>query len=152
MSLTISNIALHQLEKNEQDELVVNYRPNLLGLNEAAYRLVAELHRMYSVKSGKGFGRFLTDSQFHAWHKEQRSGARDFYDFSKMATERLKNELSKYPFADTGVLVLAEYRSLATDYLFIAILPSIESLKVDTQLDVGATDHLDVTADVKMTH
>lgn len=145
MSLTISHIALHQLEMNDQDELVVNYRDNLLDLNASAYQLVAELHRVYNAKAGKGFGSFLEHSEFNTWLTKQKSKDIDYYEFSKRSAERLKNELTKYPFADTGVLIFAQYQSLATDYLFIAILPSIESLKVDSHLDVGATDHLNVT-------
>lgn len=145
MSLTISHIALHQLEMNDQDELVVNYRDNLLDLNASAYQLVAELHRVYNAKAGKGFGSFLEHSEFSTWLAKQKSKDIEYYEFSKRSAERLKNELTKYPFADTGVLIFAQYQSLATDYLFIAILPSIESLKVDSHLDVGATDHLNVT-------
>lgn len=56
----------------------------------------------------------------------------------------MKDELSKYPFADEGILVFAEYQSLATHYLFVGILPLNQSLKVTEGLDISATDYLDI--------
>lgn len=73
-----------------------------------------------------------------------RKGEQDFYTFSQQSAERLKQELIKYPFADEGILVLAEYQSLATHYLFIGLLPLNQSLKVTEGLDISATDYLDI--------
>ncbi|WED20927.1 nucleoid-associated protein YejK [Vibrio sp. JC009] len=144
MSLTLSNVILHQLAKNDQDELVVNYRNDALEHNSFSENLVAELHRVFNAKAGKGFGTFQSDSEFKQWLQELRQGEQEFYPFSQNCAVRLKNELSKYPFAEEGILVLAEYQSLATDYLFIALLPSNESLKVTDGLDISATDYLDI--------
>lgn len=145
MSLYISNVILHQLEKNDQDELVVNFRQAALENDASSESLVAELHRVFNSKAGKGFGTFSSDSNFKSWLQEFRQGERDFYDFSQISANRLKEELSKYPFADEGILVLAEYQSLATDFLFIGLLPSNQSLKVTEGLDISATDYLDIT-------
>ncbi|MFH4893885.1 nucleoid-associated protein YejK [Vibrio sp. Y42_MX_L11] len=145
MSLHLSNVILHQLCKNDQDELVVNFRPASLENDASTENLVAELHRVFHSKAGKGFGSFQSDSEFQFWLQEMRKGERDFYDFSQISANRLKEELIKYPFADEGILVFAEYQSLATDYLFIGILPMNQSLKVTEGLDISATDYLDIT-------
>lgn len=145
MSLNLSNVILHQLRKNDQDELVVNYRAESLANDSSTESLVAELHRVFNSKAGKGFGSFKEDSDFQQWLQELRKNERSFYDFSQASALRLKDELSKYPFADEGTLVLAEYQSLSTDYLFIALLPSNESLKVTEGLDISATDYLDIS-------
>ncbi|MGB6291851.1 MAG: nucleoid-associated protein YejK [Vibrio anguillarum] len=144
MSLHLSNVILHQLSKNEQDELVVKYRSQSLDNDTSAENLVAELHRVFNSKASKGFGSFKSDSDFQTWLQEFRQGERDFYDFSQISAQRLKDELSKYPFADEGILVMAEYQSLATDYLFIGLLPLNQSLKVTEGLDISATDYLDI--------
>ncbi|PJC88200.1 nucleoid-associated protein YejK [Vibrio sp. HA2012] len=145
MSLILSNVILHQLIKNDQDELVVNYRSEALSHNVSTENLVAELHRVFNAKAGKGFGSFQSDSDFQNWLQDLRKGEVNFYDFSQNCAERLKNELAKYPFADEGILVLADYQSLATNYLFIALLPSNQSLKVTEGLDISATDYLDIS-------
>ncbi|MBT2948982.1 nucleoid-associated protein YejK [Vibrio anguillarum] len=144
MSLHLTNVILHQLSKNEQDELVVKYRSQSLDNDTSAENLVAELHRVFNSKASKGFGSFKSDSDFQTWLQELRQGERDFYDFSQISAQRLKDELSKYPFADEGILVMAEYQSLATDYLFIGLLPLNQSLKVTEGLDISATDYLDI--------
>ncbi|CAH8203102.1 nucleoid-associated protein YejK [Vibrio sp. SA48] len=145
MSLHLTNVILHQLSKNEQDELVVKYRSQSLDNDTSTENLVAELHRVFNSKAGKGFGSFKSDSDFQTWLQELRQGERNFYDFSQVSAQRLKEELSKYPFADEGILVMAEYQSLATDYLFIGILPLNQSLKVTEGLDISATDYLDIS-------
>jgi len=145
MSMNLSNVILHQLTKNEQDELIVNFRSEALENDDFSQDLVSELHRVFNAKAGKGFGSFKSDSDFQNWLQEVRQGGQNFYDFSQNCAGRLKDELSKYPFADEGILVLAEYQSLATDYLFIALLPSNQSLKVTERLDISATDYLDIS-------
>ncbi|MGF1720233.1 nucleoid-associated protein YejK [Vibrio kyushuensis] len=144
MSLQLSNVILHQLSKNDQDELIVNFRSHSLENDGSTEHLVAELHRVFNAKAGKGFGSFKSDSEFQSWLQELRQGDKNFYDFSQLSANRLKQELAKYPFADEGILVIAEYQSLATDYLFVALLPSIQSLKVTEGLEISATDYLDI--------
>ncbi|PSU32391.1 nucleoid-associated protein YejK [Photobacterium lutimaris] len=145
MSLTLSNVILHQLAKNENDELEIHLRKQTLENNAATEELVSELHRVYSSKGAKGFGHFSDDSEFGHWLKQSRRGELDFLTFSNQSAQRLQAELVKYPFAESGTLVIAEYQSLATDYLFIGLLPTCHSMKVTDQLDISATDYLDVS-------
>ncbi|WP_038180568.1 nucleoid-associated protein YejK [Vibrio rhizosphaerae] len=144
MSLDLSNVILHQLLKNESDELVVNYRSQSLENNASTENLVAELHRVFNAKPSKGFGAFQADSEFQHWLRELKSDALGFYEFSQASVRKLKDELIKYPFADEGILVMAEYQSLATQYLFIGLLPMNQSLKITEGLDISATDYLDI--------
>ncbi|MGY2573416.1 nucleoid-associated protein YejK [Vibrio sp. C8] len=144
MSLHLSNVILHQLSKNNNDELTVNFRAQSLDNDTSTENLVSELHRVFNAKAGKGFGSFKSDSDFQNWLQEMRQSQRSFYDFSQISAQRLKDELSKYPFADEGILVMAEYQSLATEYLLIGILPLNQSLKVTEGLDISATDYLDI--------
>lgn len=144
MSLHLSNVILHQLCKNDLDELTVNYRAQALDNDSSTENLVSELHRVFNAKAGKGFGCFKSDSDVQQWLQALRKGEQDFYSFSQQCVQRLKDELIKYPFADEGILVLAEYQSLATHFLFIGLLPLNQSLKVTEGLDISATDHLDI--------
>ena len=144
MSLNLSNVILHQLAINEQEELTVHYRDELLPNDSATENLVAELHRVFNAKAGKGFGAFKNDSDFQVWLNELKNGEKDFYSFSQDSAQRLKTELAKYPFADAGTLVMAQYQSLATEYLFIGLLPSYNSLQITEGLNIGAIDYLDI--------
>ncbi|MGX9417312.1 nucleoid-associated protein YejK [Vibrio sp. RC27] len=144
MSMILSNVILHQLYKNESDELVVKLREHSLKHDAFAENLVSELHRVFNAKAAKGFGVFKSESKFKDWLEELQIGELSFHAFSESSVNSLKQELSKYPFADAGILVMAQYQSLATDYLLIALLPTNQSLKVTEGLDISATDYLDI--------
>ncbi|RQW64197.1 nucleoid-associated protein YejK [Vibrio viridaestus] len=144
MSLDLFNVILHQLSKNDSEELVVNFRSQALENTPSTNNLVAELHRVFNSKAAKGFGIFSSDSEMKHWLQQLKKNELNFYDFSQSCAKKLKDEISKYPFADEGILVLAEYQSLATHYLFIALLPTSQSLKVTEGLDISATDYLDI--------
>ncbi|MFM2589439.1 nucleoid-associated protein YejK [Vibrio sp. TBV020] len=146
MTIHLKTVVLHQLVKTETDELVVKYRSEALENNLNTENLVAELHRTFNAKAGKGFGLFKPDSQFKDDLVISRcdNGEGSFYQFSSESAERLKDELSKYPFASEGALVIAEYQSLATEYLFVALVPSMCSITVADDLDIVPTDYLDI--------
>ncbi len=145
MSMNITNVTLHQLVKNDQEELIVNYRAESLEQSALSENLVAELHRTFNDKSSKGFGLFKSDSDTKSLVDDLRHGDMGFYEFSQNSAKRLKDELSKYPFADEGTIVFAEYQSLATDYLFIGVIPSKNNLTVTEGLDIGDSDYLDIS-------
>ncbi|MFW1108303.1 nucleoid-associated protein YejK [Vibrio parahaemolyticus] len=143
MSISLNAVALHQLVKNELDELVVHYGVHQHPIEPAYESLVEELHRAYSGKS-KGYGTFKSDSDFKQWLVDCRNGAMPFYEFSKSGAIRLKDELSRYPFADQGTLVFAQYQSLATDYLLICLVSSNSGMSVMDNLSITSTAYLDI--------
>ena len=144
MSLYLSNIILHQFSKNDQGEVTVNYRAEELPNNESSKSLVSELHRVFNAKPSKGFAAFQQESEFkvqlESFHKKEET----FYHFSQFCAHKLSGEMAKYTFADEGILVLAKYQLLATDYIFIGLLSSSDSLKVTEGLDIGKTNYLDI--------
>lgn len=144
MSLNLSNVILHQLHKNESEELVVKFREQSLKHDAFVENLVSELHRVFNAKAAKGFGMFKAESQFKHSLEQHRAGEVSFQAFSELSATKLKDELSKYPFAEAGILVMAQYQALATEYLLIALLPTHQSLKVTEGLDISATDYLDI--------
>jgi nucleoid-associated protein len=144
MTISISNAVLHQIEKNELEELSLNFRSECLPVNLATESLVMELHKTYQAKSNKGFGSFLLDSEFKLLLSAYLYDELSFIDFSKKAAERLLDELTKYPFADSGSLIIACYTSLATDQMIVALIPSSPGMQVKPTLDIGSTDHMDI--------
>ncbi len=145
MTLTLSNVIVHQIVKQADDSLNVQLRDGPLPPSEQTENLMADVHRVYHAKAGKGFALFDTESEFQQWLKAYRADELDFRAFSQRAVERLRTELAKYPFADNGTLVMAHYRALATDYVFIGVLESKHSVRVTDELDVNATEYLDVS-------
>ncbi|EFZ7089858.1 nucleoid-associated protein YejK [Shigella sonnei] len=128
MSLDINQIALHQLIKRDEQNLELVLRDSLLEPTETVVEMVAELHRVYSAKN-KAYGLFSEE---------------DFLAFSRAATGRLRDELAKYPFADGGFVLFCHYRYLAVEYLLVAVLSNLSSMRVNENLDINPTHYLDI--------
>lgn len=142
MTVNIEQIVLHQLIK-QSDQLNIVLRDSVLKNDSAVDAMVSELHRVYSAKN-KAFGLFDQNSPFAELLHNYSQGNVDFLTFTKVATQRLRDELAKYPFAEGGVVVFCQYRHLATKYLLIAVLDSCDSMWVNDQLDVSMTHYLDI--------
>lgn len=143
MSLDIDQIALHQLVKRDENQLELVLRDTLLPTTRAVEEMAEELHRVYSAKS-KAYGLFNQESELADALRNCRKGEDDFLAFSRAATGRLRDELSKYPFAESGVVLFLHYRYLAVDYLLVAMLSSQSSMRVNEQLDISSTHYLDI--------
>lgn len=144
MSLDLEQIVLHQLIKRDEQTLDVMLRNEPLENNPVVTEMMSELHRVYSGKS-KAYGIFNSESEFSQQVKAYRQRELTFLDFTRSATERLRNELAKYPFAEGGIVVFGLYRYLAVEYLLIAVLDSCNSMRVNEQLDLSETHYLDIS-------
>ncbi|MEA9444813.1 nucleoid-associated protein YejK [Candidatus Fukatsuia symbiotica] len=143
MSLNIDQMALHQLIKDDNQKFSMVLRDSLLSTDTVVKEMMTELHRVYSTKS-KAYGQFDEQSELANALKLSRKGDGDFLSFTHTATGRLRDELAKYSFAESGTLLFCQYRYLAVEYLLIAFLNSCNSMRVDEQLDLSITHHLDI--------
>ena len=143
MSLDIDQIALHQLLKRDEQTLDLVLRDSLLPSTSAVTAMMEELQRVYSAKN-KAYGLFDEESELAAALRNCRKGEDDFLAFSRAATGRLRDELGKYPFAESGVVLFGHYRYLAVEYLLIAVLNSQNSMRVNEELDISNTQFLDI--------
>ncbi|UYU30836.1 nucleoid-associated protein YejK [Siccibacter colletis] len=143
MSLDINQIAIHQLIKRDEQNLELVLRDSLLETSAAVEEMMAELHRVYSAKS-KAYGLFAEESELAQTLRLHRQGEEDFLPFSRAATARLRDELAKYPFADGGVVLFCHYRYLAVEYLLVAVLTNLSSMRVNENLDISSTHYLDI--------
>lgn len=143
MSLDINQIALHQLIKRDEQTLDVILRDSLLVNNSTVEEMMAELHRVYSAKN-KAYGLFNEESELAQALTLQRRGDEDFLAFTRAATGRLRDELAKYTFAEGGIVLFCHYRYLAVEYLLIAVLNNLSSMRVNEELDISATHYLDI--------
>ncbi|GAM65839.1 nucleoid-associated protein NdpA [Vibrio ishigakensis] len=78
MSLQLSNVILHQLVKDADQQLEVKFRESALTNDASSESLVAELHRVFNAKAGKGFGSFGEESEFQGWLNEMLAQDLDF--------------------------------------------------------------------------
>lgn len=129
--------------KRDEQTLELVLRESPLDVSPAVEEMMAELHRVYSAKS-KAYGVFTPQSELAEAVLSCRWGNEDFLAFSRAATGRLRDELAKYPFAEGGIVLFCLYRYLAVEYLIIAVLGTCQSMRVNGQLDISSTHHLDI--------
>ncbi|WP_199438528.1 nucleoid-associated protein YejK [Vibrio owensii] len=142
----LKNAVIHELELDESSEISLKLRNEPLNNNVITEALVTEIHRVYRNKTGisKGYGRFKEESQFRNSVVDLYNQTTRFIDFSTNSSIALKEQISRYPFADAGAIVIAEYTALATDYLFIGIIPFDNSFHLNQELAPNAIEHLDI--------
>lgn len=143
MSITVKNIVFHQLIKQSDTEINLVLRESVMPVNQPVVELVSDIHRVYEKKQ-KAYGLFTEDSAFSVMLTGLRTQECDFLKFSIDATEQLRNELAKYPFAEGGCVMFCFYNYLAIDYLAIAVLDSRSSMLINENLDIAATQYLDI--------
>lgn len=147
MSIEIINVYVDELIKNESGELVQCHFAGDLGphISFAEFeRLINESHRSFASKPAKGFGYFKEDSDFKSKLDVLLDKHCNFVEFSAYGVQRLVSELAKYPFADTGLVMFAHYRYLATDLLMVAIVPHSEGMNVSFGLKVNRFNYLNM--------
>ncbi|EXI61973.1 nucleoid-associated protein NdpA [Mannheimia granulomatis] len=146
MSINVSEIVLHQLQKTdgESPELKTLLRENLLDISAEVDQMMLQLHQAYQTKA-KAYGLFKPESVFAQQLNRLLEKEIDFLPFSHSCAKMLAAELIKYPFADGGTFILCRYTFLATEYLFIALIDSRSSMLVDDQLEVKRTQYLEIS-------
>lgn len=145
MSINVNEIVLHQITKSiEGDAMKLNtmLRERLLTITPEVEQMMLQLHQAYQNKS-KAYAVF-NENSFCTRFKPFLEHESEFSILAK-SDRTLVNELSRYPFADEGTLVLCRYNFLATDYLFIALLDSRASMLVDEQLEIHRTKYLEIS-------
>ncbi len=105
-------------------------------------RLVEDAHHIFTNKPAKGFGYFKPESNFKAMLDTLLSGNGSFGEFAFLESTHLVSELSKYPFADTGLVMFARYRHLASELMIVAIIPFAEGVNINDQLSVNKVNYL----------
>ncbi|GAA4873668.1 nucleoid-associated protein YejK [Ferrimonas pelagia] len=157
MTIKIEQAILHAVSQGADGQLECRLRPQPLNQSAAADDLVAELHRLYTAKAGKGYGHFgvplnsegepdgeANEAFLHAM-TQWRSGELGFVEFTAQAGQLLGQELGKYDFATGGYLLMAAYSHIASHYLFVALLSPKPSVSVSDEMEVHGSEHLDLS-------
>ncbi|MBS9783096.1 MAG: nucleoid-associated protein YejK [Pasteurella sp.] len=145
MSINVTEIVLHQLEKKQTEPVELNtiLREQLLDVTPEVEQMMLQLHQAYQGKA-KGYGLFQENSNFAQELNRLLEQENEFLLFSHSCAKMLLTELVKYPFATGGSFILCRYNFLATDYLFIALIDNRSSVLVDEKLDIKRTQYLEM--------
>ncbi|MEF1330995.1 nucleoid-associated protein [Vibrio sp. M260121] len=150
MTLTVKNVVLHELQRDEDSgELQLHLNNGKAPCGLSSELLVRQMNTTFTNKSNNGFGYFddeFADSDVACYAVEHLvKGDASFLAISTKLAEKLHEELTRYPFVDSGVLVFAEYELLAVRYLMIGLVPKVHSLTASSELKLADVDYLDAT-------
>ncbi len=147
--ITVKNIVLHELVRNESDEFQLHLNQFLLGDAASAELLVMQLHSTFGNKTGKGYGFFAESpsgvdvARFALDHLIRNDTS--FLSITTKLAEQLHREFVKYPFAAAGVLVFAEYSCLGANYFFVGLVPKVATITTSESLEITPSDYLDIS-------
>ncbi|ALR94733.1 hypothetical protein AT730_20735 [Vibrio alginolyticus] len=150
MIFTVKNVVLHELLRDEDSgELQLHLNNGKASCGLSSELLVQQMNATFTSKSNNGFGYFSDmafDGDVASYAVDHLvKGDASFLAISTKLAEKLQEELVRYPFADSGVLVFAEYELLATRYLMIGLVPKVHSLTASSELKLADVDYLDAT-------
>jgi len=151
MSIELNHIILHSIIQ-EGEQLACLPRESELASTGPVQEMVSEIHRIYNAKGSKAFGLFRTEmppdneavAGFRSRLEAYLNGEADFAEFTRQAARMLIDEINKYQFAETGILLFAHYQYVASDYLFVALLPHRDSVSVNERLEVEPGQYIDL--------
>ncbi|MGQ6999225.1 nucleoid-associated protein [Vibrio cholerae] len=146
MSFQLVNTYINEIIKNDSEELIPMYSIDNLGpqIGFAEFeRLVEQTHRAFTSKPAKGFGFFDAESNFKKMVDLMLDGA-DFNEFAFLENTHLIAELSKYPFADTGLVVFSRYWHYANELLTGALIPFTEGMQVSFGCKLNRLNYLNI--------
>lgn len=146
MSVDMQHLAINFIALTDSGEHQAHYRDDLIGNSTAVANLVEQLHLAYNGKPAKGYASFNTEKSERVvkaladWQAEQS----DFLGFAKATTDALVIELSQHQLPETGYLLLAHYRYLASEFLLVCLLGSKDHFELSEQLELATSRHLDI--------
>lgn len=148
MSITIHQIALHQLIRKNENKVEELINDHLLDPeNQSVSLLMESLHRHFMYKA-KQFAYFVPESDFLSQLTHLETALLDepeaFLNFSKQQLNLLAQAMQTEVKMEDGTIVFCHYRYLSHQYLMIAFLSSCSSLNVDQTMSLSNTHYLDI--------
>ncbi|SAK98589.1 Nucleoid-associated protein YejK [Caballeronia temeraria] len=147
----IHGLIVHKLvkERHERRAEVVT-RPALIGINDPVERLVSDLHRSYSDKSGKGYGKFEADEDNYPMPRYARDyfveQSIDFYEMSVRMMNTLRDRAQNEQLATGGYVLIAHVNNGSTDFLLVAIVTDRMGTAITDGLDIVDSPYIDLAA------
>ncbi|MGB5444293.1 MAG: nucleoid-associated protein YejK [Psychromonas sp.] len=149
MNISASNLILHSLTYSSEGVLQCKMREGELPISASIEEFLTKLHRTYQSKTNKAFASFAEDDSKPNLFKEaldqEMAQKLDFVSFSQQAVSCLVAELQKHDFAEEGVLLISKYSWTASDYLLIALLQNNQSISVNDNLELQASQHIETS-------
>ena len=147
--MPIRHAIVHYLDKKpDGSPAVLHARDSELTASDTVENLLADLNDSYNAKQGKGWGLFHGESgayPFSGWLTQYLDEQQDFTNFSHTAVEHLQKLMEEVNLSIGGHVLFCHYQQGMTDYLMIAVLQQLETVGLDSDLNVVVSHYLDTS-------
>ena len=147
--MPIRHAIVHQLDKKpDGSPAVLHARDRELAASDALENLLATLNDNYNAKQGKAWGFFHSESgayPFSGWLKQYLDEQQDFTAFSRTSVEHLQRLIEESNLSTGGHVLFTHYQQGMTEYLLIAVLQQVETVALDSELNVVVSRYLDAS-------
>lgn len=144
--MELKNIVLHHIQRDENDEPVLNISDHLLDKdNNTVKEFVNKLVKSFGSKNPT-YGEFQSDSRLYPFQSYAQTYLTD-QDFLKFSTESMKilDKEIRVPQAKGGYVVFTHYVRNETDFLITIMLDKSEQFTINDQsLDIRKLKTLDI--------
>ncbi|WP_286978894.1 nucleoid-associated protein [Pseudomonas sp.] len=146
----ITNCIVHKLIKEaHQRDANIDLRPTELLVNPSVQRLIDHLHKLYSERAGKGYGRFEENEDEYPAQRFIRQhvveGESDFLVLSNRLMTHLQSRASVEQLATGGFVLIVKINNDDTDYLLVAMVTEVVGTAITEGLEIIDSVHLDMS-------
>lgn len=145
----IMNCIVHKLVKHAHERHAeIELRDEELEVNPSVQRLVEHLHKLYSGRAGKGYGRFEGNGDEYPaqrYIRQHLAGEGDFRELSNRLMGHLQARSSVEQLATGGFVLFVKLSTEENDYLLVAIVTEIVGTAITQGLEVVDSVHLDMS-------
>jgi nucleoid-associated protein len=147
MPNNIVNLVVHKLIKNQHGAATIELAASPIHVTQSAQRLIDHLHKLYTERPGKGYGKFEGDqnnfpmSRFVREHFIDRGT--DFYTLSDVMMQHLQFRSGQEQLATGGYVLISHVNNGVADYLLVAIVTEVVGTAITEGLEIVDSLHLD---------
>lgn len=146
---TVVNLIVHKLVKEPHRPASIELRDAVVAITPSSQRLIDYLHKLYSERPGKGYGRFEDDENNYPMQRYVRQHIVDkeidFLHLSRLMMEHLQVRATTEQLATGGYVLIAHMNNGATDLLLAAIVTEVMGTAITDGLEIVDSVHLDMS-------
>lgn len=146
----IVNLIVHKLLKEAHGNASIELRPGgIVNVTPTAQRLIEQLHKLYSERAGKGYGKFDTDENNFPMSRYVRQHFIDnsinFLELTHLMMAHLQARADGEQLATGGYVLIAHVNNGATDFLLTVIVTEVMGTAINEGMEIVDSVHLDMS-------
>ena len=149
MPNNIVNLVVHKLIKDQHGTATIELAEAPISVTPSAQRLIDHLHKLYSERPGKGYGKFEDDENNFPMSRFVREhfidNVTDYNALSHVMMQHLQLRAGQEQLATGGYVLISHVNNAVTDFLLVAIVTEVVGTAITEGLEIVDSVHLDMS-------